>query len=65
MEFQDFQEKYRRIYTPTIPEKIISKAPTDKWFKIKFFFIVIFIVGIIGGVHHYYWKSRVNRRLFF
>ena len=27
MEFQDFQEKYRRIYTPTIPEKNNIIAP--------------------------------------
>ena len=65
MEFADFQEKYRRIYSPTIPEKILSKAPTDKWFKIKFFFTIVFVIAAIAGVNHYYWKNRQHRRLFF
>ena len=65
MEFSDFQEKYRRIYSPTIPEKIISTTPVDKWFKIKFFLTIICVIGIIGGINHYYWKNRINRRLFF
>lgn len=65
MAFEDFQEKYRRIYSPTIPEKIISTAPTDKWFKIKLFLSIVFIIGLLAGVNHYYWRNRANRRLFF
>lgn len=65
MAFEDFQEKYRRIYSPTIPEKIISTAPTDKWFKIKLFLALVFIIGLLAGVNHYYWRNRANRRLFF
>ena len=65
MEFVDFQEKYRRIYSPTISEKIISTSPTDKWFKIKIFLTIAFVIAVIGGVNHYYWKNRLNRRLFF
>ena len=65
MAFEDFQEKYRRIYSPTISEKIISTAPTDKWFKIKLFLSIVFIIGLLAGVNHYYWRNRANRRLFF
>ncbi len=65
MKFEDFQEKYRRIYSPTISEKIISQAPTDKWFKIKVFLSIVFIISLCAGVNHYYWKNRINRRLFF
>ena len=65
MEFADFQEKYRRIYSPTISEKIISTAPTDKGFKIKLFLSLVLIIGLLAGVNHYYWRNRANRRLFF
>lgn len=65
IKFEEFQEKYRRIYSPTIPEKIISKSPTDKWFKIKLLFSIISIISLIWGVNHYYWKNRYNRKLFF
>ena len=65
MPFEDFQEKYRRIYSPTISEKIISTAPTDKGFKIKLFLSLVFIIGLLAGVNHYYWRNRANRRLFF
>ena len=65
MEFSDFQEKYRKIYSPTIPEKIISTAPTNKWFKIKLFFFISIFLGIIYGIYYYYQRHRLNRRLFF
>ncbi len=65
MEFEDFQEKYRKIYSPTIPEKIISTAPTNNMFKVKVFCFVIFFCGAIYAIYYYYRRNRLNRRLFF
>jgi hypothetical protein len=65
MEFPDFQEKYRKIYSPTIPEKIVSTVPMDNWFKLKLGLFIIFFLGSIGGIYWYYRRNRINRRLFF
>ena len=63
--FSEFQEKYRRIYAPTIPEKIISPSLSNKWFKFKLFLTILFLFGCFGGTYYYYKNNRLNRRLFF
>ena len=63
--FLEFQEKYRKIYSPTIPEKIINPSISTKWFKIKLFISVSFILSCIFGIYYYYQRNRFNRRLFF
>lgn len=65
MEFHEFQEKYRKIYSPTIPEQIISTNPTDRWFKIKIFIFLIIFLGSLWGIYYYYRRNRINRTLFF
>lgn len=63
MEYSAFKEKYRKIYNPTIIEKIEDPKTDFKNAKIIIFLIVFF--GITGFVYYKYYKKRNVSKLFF
>ena len=63
MEYSAFKEKYRKIYNPTIIEKIEDPKTDFKNAKIIIFLIVFF--GITGFVYYKYYKKRHVSKLFF
>ena len=63
MEYAAFKEKYRKIYNPTIIEKIEDPKTDFKNAKIIIFLIVFF--SITGFVYYKYYKKRHVSKLFF
>ena len=63
MEYSAFKEKYRKIYNPTIIEKIEDPQNDHKNAKIIIFLIVFF--SITGFVYYKYYKKRHISKLFF
>ena len=63
MEYDAFKEKYRKIYNPTIIEKIEDPKTDYKNAKIIVFLLVFF--SITGFVYYKYYKKRHVSKLFF
>lgn len=63
MEYSAFKEKYRKIYNPTIIEKIEDPINDHKNAKIIIFLILFF--SITGFVYYKYYKKRNISKLFF
>ena len=64
MEYQDFKEKYRKIYNPNLIEKIENIETNDNKNAKIIIFIIIFS-GIFGFVYYKYYKKRHVSKLFF
>ena len=63
MPYEAFKEKYRKIYNPTIIEKIAEPENHNKTGKIIFFIIIL--SGILGYVYYSYYKKRNVGKYFF
>lgn len=63
MEYEAFKEKYRKIYNPTIIEKI--DTPENEFKNAKIIIFTIFITIVLGYVYYTYYKKRNVSKLFF
>tara|TARA_B100000963_G_C22370075_1_gene555499 strand:+ start:56 stop:523 length:468 start_codon:yes stop_codon:yes gene_type:complete len=63
MEYEAFKEKYRKIYNPTIIEKI--DTPENDFKNAKIIIFIIFITIVLGYVYYTYYKKRNVSKLFF
>ena len=63
MESEAFKEKYRKIYNPTIIEKI--DTPENEFKNAKIIIFTIFITIVLGYVYYTYYKKRNVSKLFF
>jgi hypothetical protein len=63
MSYDAFKEKYRKIYSPNLLEKIESPINDNKNGKIIVFIIVL--SSIIGFIYYTYYKKRNVSKLFF
>ena len=63
MEYEAFKEKYRKIYNPTIIEKI--DTPENEFKNAKIIIFIIFITIVLGYVYYTYYKKRNVSKLFF
>jgi hypothetical protein len=61
--YEAFKEKYRKLYNPTLIEKLDSPENDNKNTKIIIFIIVFSL--IIGYVYYTYHKKRHISKLFF
>ena len=62
--FEDFQRKYRKIYSPTIPEQIINNHPKKDYKVSKCIIVFIIFIGIAYYIYTKY-KKRKARKLFY
>ena len=62
--FEEFQEKYRKIYSPTIPEQIINNHPKQDYRVSRFIIIFLICLGVIYYIFIKY-KKRKARKLFY
>ena len=63
MSYEAFKEKYRKIYTPNLLEKMEIPINDNKNGKIIVFIIALSI--IIGFIYYTYYKKRNVSKLFF
>jgi len=63
MEHEAFKEKYRKIYNPTIIEKI--DTPENEFKNAKIIIFTIFITIVLGYVYYTYYKKKNVSKLFF
>ena len=62
--YDDFRDKYRKIYSPTIIEKVINPENINKYKKHKIVALLI-LLSISFGLIYWSYKKRGNRKLFF
>ena len=62
--YEDFKEKYRKIYTPTLFEKVVNTENLKKYKKYKIILLIILTI-IVTGLIYYFYNKRNNRNYFF
>jgi len=62
--YEEFKDKYRKIYSPTIIEKVINTENIKKYKKYKFVGLLIFISAICGGFYYLYGKKKARKYFF-
>lgn len=62
--YEEFIEKYRKIYSPNLIEKIVNTNHIDKYKNYKIVFLIIFIIIISGSVYFYYYKRKAPKYFF-
>ena len=61
--FKEFKDKYRKIYAPTILQKVTNSECINKYKKYKFIVLVILLL-IVGGVIFKFYRKREGLRFF-
>lgn len=62
--YEEFKDKYRKIYSPTIIEKVINTENIKKYKKYKFVGLLIFLSAICGGFYYLYGKKKARKYFF-
>lgn len=62
--YEEFREKYRKIYAPTVIEKIINPEHLKKYRKHKIIVLVVSLI-IIFTLIYYYYRKRGAKKYFF
>lgn len=62
--YEEFREKYMRIYAPSIIQKVINKEHIKKYYKFKVFFIILLLI-IVFSIIFYYYRKRLATKFFF
>lgn len=62
--YEDFREKYRKIYAPTIIEKIINPEQIKKYRKYKIGFLVVLLIIVFSLIFTYYKKNNSKKYFF-
>ena len=62
--YEEFRDKYMRIYSPTIIQKVINKENIKKYHKFKLFILVI-LLGLVLGYIFYRYQKRQGTKYFF
>ena len=56
--YDEFREKYRKIFAPTILERVINENNIQKYRKYKCGAIIILILIILGIIYRFYKKRQ-------
>ena len=62
--YQQFRDKYMRIYSPTIIQKVINKEHIKKYHKFKIIFLIFLLVSVFGIIYYQY-RKRAAVKYFF
>ena len=62
--YDEFREKYRKIYAPTIIEKVVNHDNIYKYQKYKMAGILVLLIIISGVIYHFY-NKRCGKKMFF
>jgi hypothetical protein len=62
--YEQFRDKYMRIYSPTIIQKVINQEHIKKYHKFKIMFLVL-LLAIVFGIIYYRYRNRHATKYFF
>ena len=62
--YEEFREKYRKVYAPTIIEKIINPENLKKYRNYKIITSVILLIFVLVFIYYFY-RKRTAKRYFF
>tara|TARA_B100000123_G_scaffold243974_1_gene199069 strand:+ start:966 stop:1436 length:471 start_codon:yes stop_codon:yes gene_type:complete len=61
--FKEFKDKYRKIYAPTILQKVTNTECIKKYKKYKFIILIILLVSVLIIIYKFY-RKRAGLKFF-
>ena len=62
--YDEFRDKYKKIYAPTIIQKVINNENINKYKKYKVILLIILLSGVIGIIYKFYRKRGAQKYFF-